>query len=191
MEQKEDFRVQKTFDALSAAFQELIVEKPFDRITVRELCNRAKTRTATFYNHFSDKYDFFAFMVRRMGKQYLDQGKLAAAEMDPEQYILSILKFAMDFWEQNESFICAIDSNSVLAPTLHLIVKEMTLQIKEHFQMLADRGNLLSTSPEILAELFTGAASQISRWWFVHRREISREELMEELSKVLPRMVLQ
>lgn len=64
-----DLRSEKTFDALTTAMQELLSENPMESITVKELCERARTRTATFYNHFSDKYDFFDFMVRRTHKK--------------------------------------------------------------------------------------------------------------------------
>lgn len=189
MEQKEDLRVKKTFNALFSAFQELITEKTFDKITVRELCSRAETRTATFYTHFSDKYDFFAFMVQRIRQQYLDQSKLIAEKMEPEDYISYIIRFTLDFLDQNETLICAVDSSSLLTPTMHLLSKDMNAQIEQHLRMIESRGNTLSADPEILTQLLVGAVSQISRWWFTHRAEISKEELSRQLSDILTKMI--
>lgn len=188
-EQKEDLRVQKTLDALIKAFQELIVEKPFEKITVRELCSRAKTRTATFYSHFSDKYDFFAFLMRRIRQQSLDKGMHIAAEMEPEDYISHVVRSTFDFLIQNESFLCAINANSILAPTIHLISHEIELQTQQHFKIIEARGKALITDPELLSELFIGAVFQASRWWFANRKELSREELTEKLLDILPKML--
>lgn len=58
MSEKYDLRIVKTRKALFDAFLELVSEKPFDAITVNEICKRALVRRATFYNHFADKYDF-------------------------------------------------------------------------------------------------------------------------------------
>ena len=64
MGKKLDLRAKKIYDALIKAFEELLEEKSFEEITINELCDRAQTRRATFYKHFSDKYEFFQFMLK-------------------------------------------------------------------------------------------------------------------------------
>ena len=59
-----DLRIQKTYAALTREFTALLKEKRFEQITVKELCDAAMVRTATFYNHFSDKYEFADFVIR-------------------------------------------------------------------------------------------------------------------------------
>src|SRR3954471_15544361 len=56
---KEDRRVRRTRDRLGDALVELLVEKPFDDITVQEVLDRAGVSRSTFYAHFSDKNDLF------------------------------------------------------------------------------------------------------------------------------------
>lgn len=45
----EDLRVQKTISAIYSAFESLIVEKNYEKITVKELAERAKIN-GKFYN---------------------------------------------------------------------------------------------------------------------------------------------
>lgn len=116
MERKEDLRIQKTYDALMAAYQELLTEKTFEELTVRELCGRAKIRTATFYSHFPDKYDCFASLARRIRQDFLLRSELTASRMEPENYISSVIRDGLDFLEKNEAFICAAETNPILAP---------------------------------------------------------------------------
>ncbi|HEY4285001.1 MAG TPA: TetR/AcrR family transcriptional regulator [Chthoniobacterales bacterium] len=56
---KEDRRVRRTRDRLGDALVELLVEKPFDDITVQEVLDRARVSRSTFYTHFKDKNDLF------------------------------------------------------------------------------------------------------------------------------------
>jgi AcrR family transcriptional regulator len=56
---KEDRRVRRTRDRLGDALVQLLVEKPFDTITVQEVLDRAKVSRSTFYSHFRDKNDLF------------------------------------------------------------------------------------------------------------------------------------
>ena len=44
----EDLRVIKTIEAIKGAFEALICEKDYDKITVRELCDRAKINKRPF-----------------------------------------------------------------------------------------------------------------------------------------------
>ena len=95
----------------------------------------------------------------------------------------------MDFLEQNEAFISAVDANPILAPTMHLLTKEMRFRVMQQLQIIADRGTKLTADPEILTELFVGAMSQICQWWYVHREELSKIQLLEMLSVVFPKMI--
>ena len=57
MRKKEDRRIVKTRRALREALLDLIEEKGLDRVTVKELCERANLNRGTFYLHYRDVYD--------------------------------------------------------------------------------------------------------------------------------------
>jgi AcrR family transcriptional regulator len=56
---KDDRRTSRTRRALSHALIELILEKPFDDITIQDVIDRADVGRSTFYAHFRDKEDLF------------------------------------------------------------------------------------------------------------------------------------
>ena len=58
-----DLRIKKTYRALFDAFTELLEEHRFEDLTVAMLCDRALIRRTTFYKHFRDKNDYFAFYI--------------------------------------------------------------------------------------------------------------------------------
>lgn len=57
MSEKEDLRVIKTRRNIEEAFLDLLGEHSFDRITVRQLLDKALISKGTFYAHYLDKYD--------------------------------------------------------------------------------------------------------------------------------------
>src|SRR6266480_1211108 len=59
LDKKEDQRVRRTRDRLGDALIELLLQKPFDDITVQEVLERAEVSRSTFYSHFRDKNDLF------------------------------------------------------------------------------------------------------------------------------------
>lgn len=52
-----DLRIKKTKRAIRSAFYELIKEKPLEKITVREIAERAEINKTTFYAHYETVYD--------------------------------------------------------------------------------------------------------------------------------------
>ncbi len=54
-----DRRVVRTRDILGDSLVELILEKPFDEITVQEILDRAGVSRSTFYTHYRNKDDLF------------------------------------------------------------------------------------------------------------------------------------
>jgi AcrR family transcriptional regulator len=54
-----DPRERRTRDRLGDALVALILEKPFDTITVQDVLARARVSRSTFYAHYRDKQDLF------------------------------------------------------------------------------------------------------------------------------------
>lgn len=184
----EDLRLTRTYDALTEAFRQLIQQKDFEQITVKELCTVAKTRTATFYTHFSDKYDFFAFMINRMRDQFIKEENHTDTS-DPQAYFTSLIRVGFDFIEKNESMLHSIDADSMLAVIAHTTSSGYRSEVTQHFIELREAGTGLPADPELMTEMFIGAMSQTSRWWFEHRAEVSKEEMIQRLSAAFKKMI--
>ena len=60
MEEKRDIE-----KALALSLKELVVRMPFEKITIKQIADGAGVIRVTFYNHFQDKYDLLAWIVRR------------------------------------------------------------------------------------------------------------------------------
>ena len=67
MEEKQDFRAARTQRHLKEAFFELVQEKPIEKITIRELAEKAEVTRCTFYLHYDSIFD----MVKRIEEDML------------------------------------------------------------------------------------------------------------------------
>ena len=57
--EKVDRRIRRTQRLLADAFMELILEKSYDQITLKDITDKADVAYATFFRHYHDKDDFF------------------------------------------------------------------------------------------------------------------------------------
>ena len=72
MRRERDLRTEKTDRAIRGAFLELLLRKPVDRITVKELAERAEINKGTFYLHYRDLYDLYRRLVEETAGKIAD-----------------------------------------------------------------------------------------------------------------------
>ena len=49
---------------LAESFKEIAVQKPIEKITIKEITDKAGVIRPTFYNHFQDKYELLEWIVK-------------------------------------------------------------------------------------------------------------------------------
>lgn len=59
-----DRRSRRTVRLLKQSFRELVEEKGFEAVTVRDIAERADVNRGTFYAHFPDKYGLLDLVIR-------------------------------------------------------------------------------------------------------------------------------
>ena len=67
---KTDARVKYTKMVLKKALLELMQHKPVNKITVKEICERAELNRATFYAHYSDCFDLLESIEEELFGQF-------------------------------------------------------------------------------------------------------------------------
>lgn len=67
----EDLRIQKTRKALKQALVRLLNEKPFEKISVTDICKESNISRITFYTHYDHKYD----LVQEIFNDYANVGR--------------------------------------------------------------------------------------------------------------------
>ena len=93
---KMDPRIRRTRQMLYQAFQELLLEKTFDVISVQDITERSTLNRATFYDHFTDK---FALLESMIGERFraLIEGRLTSSNGACDASLRHLILAACDF----------------------------------------------------------------------------------------------
>jgi AcrR family transcriptional regulator len=185
MEKKTDLRITKTYMALSATFTELLGEKRFEDITVNELCERAMVRRATFYKHFRDKYDFFAFFIREMQAKFAE--KIAPSESAdiPSKHFIGLTGQFIDFLEEHDRIVKRILNSDMLLELLAIFSRQIMLYTKQKLDEDVQKGRELLVSPDLLAACYSGAMLHMLLWWYKQKDPIPKDELLKQMADIL------
>ena len=95
----------RTLAAFTQTMFGLLAQKPFEEVTVGELCDLALYPRATFYNYFDDKYDLLDYCWRTLAEQ-LGLSEYRHAEENEMLYLYFGRIF--DFTRQNSSVISLV-----------------------------------------------------------------------------------
>ena len=87
-----DLRIQKSKQAIVDAFLTLRARKPLEKITVRELCDKAMVNRSTFYAHYKDVYD----LADRLEEQAVQE--ILAAIPHPEAALQDTARFTRELF---------------------------------------------------------------------------------------------
>ncbi len=172
-----DLRIKKTKRSIIDAFLELRAKKPLEKITVKELCDRAEINKSTFYCHYMGVYDLqdqletevITSIINDLSTPedlYRDPGRLAA--------------LCYKAFQAKESLIKTLFSDSrkmFLAEKLEKVMKDRTF---EKFPEL--RGD-----PKLnIAFTYTIYGGFCA---FLRNSQYSSELIIEELIKLAPKKI--
>lgn len=128
---------------LMQAFWELYLEKPIDKITIREITDRAGYNRATFYLHYRDVYDLAAAYARQTAEDIVDgMDYLEAFFADPARFV----RCFMDDFDLLRSRTDALAPNDLMPIFLDRLTARMDERLRAAFPPEDDaQGEILLT----------------------------------------------
>lgn len=100
-----DLRVKKTKRAIRSAFYELIKEKPLEKITVKEIAERAEINKTTFYAHYETVYDLVDQLEQEAVAEVISQINTAQSLLDePRIFVKEMYAVLSKNWCSAETF---------------------------------------------------------------------------------------
>jgi AcrR family transcriptional regulator len=163
-----DRRVERTRRALRTALFAAIVERGWDRVSVRELCRRARVARSTFYLHFADKEELLL-----SGLDELRAELERVVERSPAG-TLSFVRPLVEHVRAHDRLRSLVDKRSgraVLRRLTEIVVALLELDFPPLAPVSARRQATLRFAAGALVELLT--------WWATTRSSLSAGELTE------------
>ncbi|WP_179395885.1 TetR/AcrR family transcriptional regulator [Lacticaseibacillus absianus] len=180
--QKQPRGIERTMHAFGDAMFAKLAEKPFEKISVGELCAQADYPRATFYNYFDDKYDLVAFCWFQLS-QYLHLPEVQAQPSNSS--LLELFDQAYAIFAEHQPLLLAIIEHNPLD-------SQLATNFIAHFTGVVEalikdrlRFTLTKTPPDLLAKHYSTTVLLILEWIFLGQHTTTLEEAERYLTALL------
>lgn len=172
-----DLRIKKTYRALFDAFTELLEEYRFEDLTVAMLCDRAMIRRTTFYKHFRDKNDYFAFYIDEL-MTGLPQNRTDAADAEPLDDVQAlrheVFDDAMNMILAHEQLMDNILASSMSGMLTNVICDRIARSVRERVMNVLAEDALAPVSLETTSEFVAGGIIRLFTIWWESGHDLER-----------------
>lgn len=178
---KKDLRIEKTYKLLCDALLELLKERAFEDIHVKDICEKAMVHRSTFYMHFEDKNHLLTYGLRDMItlitslKTYGNNIKAA------NEIIKKVFTHVYEKHILYETLLYKCDRN-VSGSILH---NQVAYDFKEKLTCKLEIGEKNDINFEVASQFYAGAIISVITWWLKNGMNMSIDEISKETLKLL------
>lgn len=186
-----DLRIKKTYRALFDAFTELLEEHRFEDLTVAMLCDRAMIRRTTFYKHFRDKNDYFAFYIDEL-MTGLPQNRTDAADAEALEDVQAlrheVFDDAMNMILAHEQLMDNLLASSMSGMLTGMICDRIARSVRERVMSSLAEDALAPVSLETTSEFIAGGIIRLfTNWWELGHDLERRPEMADVVDALFER----
>ena len=177
MNDKNDRRSQRTRQALGDALIELMMEKGYDAISVKEIIDHANVGRSTFYAHYADKDELLVSQLDRVVDMLNHHVPQENPNGNPFFPSLGLFQHIQEQWKLYK--ILAWGSGVDLL-TRHL---QKSLSEKIEQRLLAS-GRVFEVPVPMIANFLSGSFLSLIKWWLDNKMMYSPEQMDEIFRKL-------
>ena len=163
---------------LAESLKELMLQKSFEKITIKQICDKTGVIRATFYNYFEDKYAALSYII------YLDTYETALPYIDKRQFTEAIHAILDNIVENREFYQIAFritGQNSFE----DLFQENVQMLFNEVFHRYGRPDKLGTLTEEELSGYFGNSLCYTVNHWLCHNRNLDSETFLKQYSKVI------
>lgn len=169
-----DQRVRLSKKMLKDALISLLEEKPINKVSVRELCERAEINRTTFYKYYGSPYELFADMENDVLDTFADWIKLCEPEDSQLEKLLAII-------DKNVGLYRILFNNNTESGLLPKIIS--LPEISEQIEKVAN-DERFAQYPEYTNDFFVWGSYKVILNWLNKENRESPKELADFINKL-------
>ena len=174
-------RGQETQRELTDVLMQLVLEKGYEEVSVKDITERAGIDRSTFYLHFKDKRD----LLIKSQQQLIDD---LIERIQPDNVPLSGVAMTFEHMAQHVNqyrVLLQLEGSTVPSQLLHDNIVRAVKPIIE--QRLQEGGASPSADIDLTANFITGALRSTARWWLQAGMPYSPDEMTNRFIQLATR----
>lgn len=185
---KEDLRVMRTRMTINQVFIELVKEKGFENVSVKDIAEAAMINRSTFYSHYKDKFDLMqqllmkaleAMSTSESGNLLKEDNKIYVKEItDTITRMLLMVQEEKDFYF---SLIQSVDWRILKDTLWESVVKNY----KEILDRLTIKESDLEIPIEVVANYSISIVMNLLNWWLSDDNDMTAAQLAHLMVKMI------
>ena len=181
---REDLRVIRTRKLLSKALFDLLEDKPFDKISVMDVCSRAMVHRATFYNHFESKEHLLEYALDELREELFASSIEKVKNSSEKEMYMSIIGKVIDLIDENREKILPILKQNSFEKVAEILVSATKRSLNYLISNNDYEANYVIPK-NILIDFFIGGIANILINWLLAQAPCTKEELMKYLDVLI------
>ena len=167
---------------LAESFKELALKQPIEKITIKEITDKAGVIRPTFYNHFQDKYELLEWII--MTQIIEPIGPLLQNGMVHEALLLMFTSIE----KEREFYIkaCKLEGQNSFDSIVKDCIKKVILAVIEE-QVTGKKTPHEWLTPEHLAEYYSQSMCFVAISWIKSNMSIPAKEVADIYQYVIKR----
>lgn len=173
-----DLRVQKTIEAIQEAFRNMICEMPPDKITVKELSERARINRKTFYLHYTSIEDLYNEMLQIVAGGYYEEIAKLEVPADIADLTNAFFRYFSSQGKYVEQLLCSPEYQIYCSQLFRATLKHN----RERFDPYASFSPIEQT---IINTFLVNNTLDIYREWVTSGKEMAIDDIIDLTGKLL------
>lgn len=178
MEKKTDLRVLKTIKAIKTTFMTMLLEVPYEKITIKELSDRAFINRKTFYLHYASIDEVLEEFQEELTSEYFEKIK----DFDHIANVDKIISAFFHFSEKKGAFYEKINCNSNYTYIHQQTTNKLSVKVKDNLQSIRKYDEV---TQNIILSFVNTATIGIYRQWIKDGKKIAVEEVISIATKLI------
>lgn len=174
----EDLRVQKTIEAIHKAFEEMLYEMNYEKITVKELCERAKINKKTFYRYYAVLDDLLAELQGLFTQEYLKRIENYKVPEDLDKINREFFLYSVEKGPLYEKITCSGSYDYIRSKMVNDVMNSKWGQ-STWLQLLEP------SKQAVLLEFIQSASMSVYRKWVADGKKIPLRDMIELSNQLL------
>ena len=182
MSQKVDLRIIKTKRNLYEGLAQLLTEKPYENIKIKDICDKSLVNRSTFYDHYSSKSELLNAMINERINNLSEESELKNINNDnyKEKFKLFIEK-SIDFMDLdvNTNKNILLNGNNTIVKNIlfNSILKDITKAI--------DKIKISNVSTEMLSRFYVAGFTEIMCMHLENPEKYTKEVIIDFCDRII------